>query len=51
MLERWAQHFEELLNGNALERVQDMTNVQNQRNFEMEEPVPTVNEIEQAIKN
>jgi hypothetical protein len=35
-LERWAQHFEELLNGNVLECVEDMTMVQNQGNFEME---------------
>jgi hypothetical protein len=27
-----------------------MTMVQNQGNFEMEEPVPTINEIEQAVK-
>jgi hypothetical protein len=33
ILERWAQHSEELLNGNALERVEDMTMVQNQGNF------------------
>jgi hypothetical protein len=50
ILERWAQHFEELLNGNALERVEDMIMVRNQGNFETEEPVPTINEIEQAIK-
>jgi hypothetical protein len=29
ILERWAQHFGELLNGNALEHVEDMTMVQN----------------------
>jgi hypothetical protein len=50
ILERWTQHFEELLNGNTLERVEDMTMVQNQGHFEIEEPVPTINEIEQAIK-
>jgi Mn-dependent DtxR family transcriptional regulator len=50
ILERWAQHFEELLHGNTLERVEDMTMVQNQGNSEMEEPIPTINEIEQAIK-
>jgi hypothetical protein len=50
ILERWAQHFEELLNGNTPERVEDMTMVQNQGNFEMDKPVPTINEIEQAIK-
>jgi hypothetical protein len=50
ILERWAQHFEELLNGNAPELVEDMTMVQKQENFETEEPVPTINEIEQAIK-
>jgi hypothetical protein len=32
VLERWAQHVEQLLNGNALEHVEDMTMVQN---FEM----------------
>jgi hypothetical protein len=45
-----AQHFEELLNGNTLERVEDMIMVQNQGTFEMEESVPTIDEIEQAIK-
>jgi hypothetical protein len=50
ILGRWAQCFEELLNGNALEHVEDMNMVQNQGNFEMEEPVPTINGIEQAIK-
>jgi hypothetical protein len=50
ILERWAQHFEELLNGNAPERVEDMTMVQKLGNVETEEPVPTINEIEQAIK-
>jgi sorting nexin-29 len=50
ILERWAQHFEALLNGNALERVEDMTMVQSEGNFETEEPVPTINEIEQAIQ-
>jgi sorting nexin-29 len=49
-LERWAQHVEELLNGNTPERVEDMTMVQKQGNSETEEPVPTINEIEQAIK-
>jgi hypothetical protein len=33
ILERWAQHFEELLNGNAPERVEDMTIVQKQGNW------------------
>jgi hypothetical protein len=51
VLKRWAQHFKELLSGNALEHVEDMTMVQNQGNVEMEEPVPSINEIEQAIKN
>jgi hypothetical protein len=50
ILERWAQHFEELLHGNAPDRVEDMTTVQKQGNSETEEPVPTINEIEQAIK-
>jgi hypothetical protein len=50
ILERWAQHFEELLHGNAPERVEDMTTVQKQGNSETEEPVPTINEIEQAVK-
>jgi hypothetical protein len=50
ILERQAQHFEELLNGNTLEHVEDMTIAQNQGNFETEEPVPTINETEQAIK-
>jgi hypothetical protein len=49
ILERWAQHFEELLNGNALEHVDEMTMVQNQGNFETKEPVPTINEIKQAM--
>jgi hypothetical protein len=35
ILERWARHFEELLNGNDLGRVEDMTMVQNQGNFEI----------------
>jgi hypothetical protein len=30
-------------NGSTLEHVEDMTMVQNQGNFEMEEPVPTIN--------
>jgi hypothetical protein len=51
ILERWAQHFVELLNGNALERVEDIAMVQNQGKFETEEPVLTINEIEQAIKS
>jgi hypothetical protein len=42
ILERWSQHFEKLLNGNALECVEDMNTVQNQGNFETEEPVPTI---------
>jgi hypothetical protein len=50
ILERWVQHFEELLNGNAPERVEDMNMVQKQENSETEEPVPAINEIEQAIK-
>jgi hypothetical protein len=50
ILERWAQHFEELLHGNAPERVEDMTMVEKQGNVETEEPVPTINEIEQTIK-
>jgi sorting nexin-29 len=50
ILERWAQHFQELLNGNAPERVEDVTTVQKQGNSETEAPVPTINEIEQAIK-
>jgi hypothetical protein len=50
-LGRKAQNFEELLNGNTIERVEDMTTVQNQGNFETEEPLPTINELEQAIKN
>jgi hypothetical protein len=50
ILERWAQHFEELLNGNAPESIEDMTTVQKQGNSETKEPVPTINEIEQAIK-
>jgi hypothetical protein len=50
ILERWVQHFEELLNGSAPERVENMTTVQKQGNSETEEPVPTINEIEQAIK-
>jgi hypothetical protein len=43
ILERWAQHFEELLNGNAPECVEDMTMVQKQGNSETEEPVLTIN--------
>jgi hypothetical protein len=50
ILERWAQHFEELLHGNAPECIGDMTTVQKQGNSETEEPVPTINEMEQAIK-
>jgi hypothetical protein len=50
ILARWSQRFEELLNGNAPERIEDMTTVQKQGNSETEEPVPTINEIEQAIK-
>jgi hypothetical protein len=50
ILERWTQHFEELLNGNTPERVEDVTTVQKQGNFETEEPIPTINKIEQAIK-
>jgi hypothetical protein len=50
ILDRWAQHFEELLNGNAPECIEDMTTIQKQANSETEEPVPTLNEIEQAIK-
>jgi hypothetical protein len=49
ILKGWAQHFEELLSGNAFEHVENMTTVHNQGNFEVEEPVPTINEIEQAI--
>jgi hypothetical protein len=51
ILERWAQNFEEILNGNALEHIEDTTMAQNQGTFETEEPVPTIHEIEQAIKN
>jgi hypothetical protein len=50
ILERWAQQFEELLNGNGPERVENMTSVQKQRNSETEVLVPIINEIEQAIK-
>lgn len=50
ILERWAKYFGELLNGNVLEHLEGMTIVQNQGNPEIEEPVPTVNEVEQAIK-
>jgi hypothetical protein len=38
ILARWAQHFEELLNGNAPKRVEHMTTVQEQGNSETEEP-------------
>jgi hypothetical protein len=50
ILERWAQYFEELLNGNTFEHAEGRTIVQNQGNSETEEPVPTINEVEQAIK-
>jgi hypothetical protein len=50
ILERWAQYFEELLNGNASEQAEGMTIDWNQGNFEAEEPVPTIKEVEQAIK-
>jgi hypothetical protein len=36
ILGRWAQPFEELLNGNAPERIEDMTTIQKQGNFETE---------------
>ncbi|PNF42710.1 hypothetical protein B7P43_G14181 [Cryptotermes secundus] len=50
ILERWAQYFEELLNSNASEQVEGMTIDWNQGNFEAEEPVLTIKEVEQAIK-
>ncbi|PNF20952.1 hypothetical protein B7P43_G10417 [Cryptotermes secundus] len=50
ILERRVQYFEELLNGNASERVEGMTIDCNEGNFEVEEPAPTIKEVEHATK-
>jgi hypothetical protein len=51
VLQRWAQYFDELINGNVFEHLEGMTIVQNQRSPEVEEPVSTISEVrEQAIK-
>jgi hypothetical protein len=40
ILERWAQNFKEVLNGDTFERAGSKTMVKNQGHLEMEEPLP-----------
>jgi hypothetical protein len=51
ILERWLEHFDELLNTNVSDQLEHIEKIGNLEDLEPAEQVPTIAEMEAAIKN